>query len=65
MAGGVESPARFPILADLVEAMLAAGDPAAAAAAAEDHRRVAERLVQIPTRLKESGYMPRRRRGIP
>ncbi len=43
-AGGVESLGRFPILADLVEALLAAGEPAAAATAAAEHRRIARRL---------------------
>ncbi len=42
--GGVESPARFPILADLVEAMLAVGDLSAAARAATEHGRIAHRL---------------------
>jgi DNA-binding NarL/FixJ family response regulator len=44
--GGLASPARFPILADLVEAQLDAGDPDAALAAAEDQRQVAGRLAR-------------------
>ena len=43
-AGGVESPGRFPLLPDLVEALVAVGEPDHAATVAREHRRIAHRL---------------------
>jgi DNA-binding CsgD family transcriptional regulator len=43
-AGGIESAARFPVLADLVEALIAAGDHDRAAALTREHARFARRL---------------------
>ena len=42
--GGLESIARFPVLADLVEALLGIGDHDGAAALAREHVRIARRL---------------------
>jgi DNA-binding CsgD family transcriptional regulator len=42
--GGVESLARFPVLADLVQAMLLIGEQDRAAALSREHRRIARRL---------------------
>jgi DNA-binding CsgD family transcriptional regulator len=42
--GGIESLARFPVLADLVEALLATGDDDRAAALAREHARIARGL---------------------
>ena len=43
-AGGVESPGRFPVLPDLVEALAAVGEADSAAAVGREQRRIASRL---------------------
>jgi DNA-binding CsgD family transcriptional regulator len=43
-AGGVESPGRFPVLPDLVEALVALGDADSAAAVWREHRRISQGL---------------------
>ncbi len=43
-AGGVESPGRFPVLPDLVEALVAIGEVDHAAAIEREHRRIAHDL---------------------
>ena len=43
-AGGVESPGRFPLLPDLVEALAAVGEAESAAAVGREQRRIASRL---------------------
>jgi len=43
-SGGVESPGRFPVLPDLVEALLATGELDQAAAVRREHRRIAHGL---------------------
>ena len=48
--GGVESPGRFPVLPDLVEALVAVGEPDRATAAARELRRIARRLDRPWTR---------------
>ena len=42
--GGIESPARFPVLPDLVEALVATGDVDRAGAVSREHARIARRL---------------------
>ena len=42
--GGVESPGRFPVLPDLVEALVAVGETDSAAAVGREHRRISRRL---------------------
>jgi DNA-binding CsgD family transcriptional regulator len=42
--GGVQSPGRFPVLPDLVEAQIAIGETEKAAVAGREHRRIASRL---------------------
>jgi len=42
--GGVESPGRFPVLPDLVEAQIAVGETEKAAAVRREQRRIASRL---------------------
>ena len=42
--GGVESPGRFPVLPDLVEALVAVGEADDAAAVGREHRRISRRL---------------------
>ena len=42
--GGVESPGRFPVLPDLVEALAAVGEADNAAATGREHRRISRRL---------------------
>jgi DNA-binding CsgD family transcriptional regulator len=45
--GGVESPGRFPMLPDLIEALVAVGEPDKAAAAAREQRRIS-RMIDRP-----------------
>ena len=42
--GGVESPGRFPVLPDLVEALVGVGEAGSAAAVGREHRRISCRL---------------------
>ena len=42
--GGVQSPGRFPLLPDLVDALIAVGDVDRAAAIAREHRRISRSL---------------------